>query len=392
MSAARVFLVVVPPLRLTLWVLGVATAIILVLIAVGVSRHLEAVRAERRREHVRGTLEPVFTRFFETEDRERLAAELRPTFMRMDAAERPVAAILVADFMQGASFALREQLTVALEQAGIVALGHRGTRRRSPWRRALACEMLGKIGSAGSVPVLLDRLDDGRPEVRAAAVRALGDVRGAAAVPALSQAFLERRVAPTDVVNDALRRIGGAAAPAFERGIVSEDPIVRVSSCFGLSGIAESHGGAVHRLAVALGSDPDPRVRAAAASALGIIGGGDAPAELRDATGDDDVQVRRSAVKALGAFDDPTTGDALDARTEDEDREVALRAAEALIALASRPRAAAAARARLDASPAWAVEYARTVAEVSAGSARRGKLRAHEQDVVVGVHGGDDAH
>ena len=365
MSGALLLLVLVAPLRLTLWVLVVATAVIVVLIGIGVTRHLESVRADGRRERVRAELEPVFSRFFITEDRTRLAEELHPAFMRMDAAHRPVAAALVTDLMVAAPWSQKDLLRSALEQAGIVELGHRGTRRRSPWRRALACEMLGKIGSRGSVPALLDRLGDRRPEVRAAAVHALGEIGSDEAVPALSEAFLQRRVAPTNVVNDALRRIGGDAAPAFERGSASADPIVRVSSCFGLSGIAESHGGAVHRLAVMLASDPDARVRAAAAAALGIVGGGNAPPELVGAVTDPDVQVRRSAVKALGSFDDPATGDALEECTEDADREVALRAAEALVALAHRPRAAAAATARLESSPAWAVQYARTVAEVS---------------------------
>jgi hypothetical protein len=71
-------------------------------------------------------------------------------------------------------------------------------------------------------------------------------------------------------------------------------------------------------------------------------------------------------VKALGSFDDPRNGETLDERTEDEDRETAIRAAEALLALARRPRAAADADARLRSSSAWAIEYARTVAEVSA--------------------------
>jgi hypothetical protein len=76
--------------------------------------------------------------------------------------------------------------------------------------------------------------------------------------------------------------------------------------------------------------------------------------------------VRRSSVRALGSFDDPTIGQTLDGCTEDEDRETAIRAAEALLALAHQPRAAPEARARLESSSAWAVEYARTVAEVSA--------------------------
>jgi HEAT repeat protein len=353
------------PLRLTFWVLVVGAAVNIVLIGIGITRHVRTIRADRRREHVRGQLEPVFSRFLETSDQAHLAEELRPSFLRMDAAERPVAAVLVTDIMQEATPLQRKQLKGALEEAGIVELGERGTRRRSPWRRALACEMLGKIGAHRSVPTLLSRLEDRRPEVRIAAVRALGDIGSNEAVPALSKAFLERRVAPTNVVNNALRRIGGEAASAFERGIGSADPIVRVSSCFGFSGIAGEHGSAVSRLSQVLASDSDPRVRAAATGALGIVGGGNAPVELLVATKDPDLHVRRSAVKALGSFDDPTTAGRLNACMEDEDRETALRAAEALLALALRPRATSEACARLESSTSWAVEYVRTVAEVS---------------------------
>jgi HEAT repeat protein len=182
----------------------------------------------------------------------------------------------------------------------------------------------------------------------------------------LSKAFLERRVAPTNIVNNALRRIGAEAAPAFERGIASQDPIVRVSSCYGFSGLAGAHGAAAFRLSQVLASDSDTRVRAAAAGALGIMGGGNAPAELLAATNDRDLHVRRSAVKALGSFDDPTPAGRLNECTEDEDRETAIRAAEALLALALLPHAAPEACTRLDSSSAWAVAYVRTVAEVSA--------------------------
>jgi HEAT repeat protein len=365
MSGVRV-LVIVAPLRLTVWILAVAAAAIVVLMAIGISRHLETVRAERVRERVRVEFEPVFARFLATEDPGRLASELRPAFLRMDAAHRPVAAVLVTDLMSEASPSQREQLRRELDEAGIVELGERGTRRWAPWRRALACTMLGKIGATRSVPVLLARLKDRRPEVRAAAVQALGDIGSVEAVPALTEAFLERRVAPTNIVNYALRRIGREAVPAFERGVASTDTVVRISSCFGLSGVVEERGACAFRLATVLDADSDPRVRTAAASALGLLGGEDAPAALRRATTDPDVHVRRSSVKALGSFDDPASGETLETCTEDEDRETAIRAAEALLALAHRPRAASKARALLESSSAWAVEYARTVAEVSA--------------------------
>jgi len=217
MSVLRV-LVVVAPLRLTVWVLAVATVVILVLIAFGISRHAETVRADRRREHVRRELEPVFSRFLRSQQPVGLGEQLRPAFLRMNAAHRPVAAVLITELMSEASPHQRDQLRDALEEAGIVELGHRGTRRLSPWRRALACEMLGRIDSRSSVPFLLDRLGDRRPEVRMAAVQALGDIGSAEALPALGDAFLARRVAPTDIVMDALRRIGGEAMTVFERG------------------------------------------------------------------------------------------------------------------------------------------------------------------------------
>ena len=74
MFVARELLVIVAPLRLTLWVLAIATAVILVLIALGVSRHFESIRADRPRAHVEAELGPVFSAFLQSQDPERLAA------------------------------------------------------------------------------------------------------------------------------------------------------------------------------------------------------------------------------------------------------------------------------------------------------------------------------
>jgi HEAT repeat protein len=364
MSGARVLLVAAP-LRLTVYVLLGATAVIVGLMTILIVRHGEAARADRVRTRLQHEFGPVFSRFLESEDPVHLAEELRPAFMRMNAAERPVAAVLITELMGEASTSQREQLRRALETAGLVELGERGTRRRSPWRRTLACELLGKVGAPRSVPALLERLADRRPEVRLAAVRALGDIGSTEAIPALTKAFLERSSAPTNVVSDALRRIGGEAVTAFERGIVSPDPMVRVSACFGVAALAEQAADPARQLAETLGSDPDARVCTAAAAALGICGGERAPGALVAATTNADVHVRRAALKALGSFDDPSTGETLTECVEDEDRETALDAAESLLALARRPRAGPAARAQLESSSAWAVEYARIVAEVS---------------------------
>src|SRR5262249_8191630 len=151
---------VAAPLRLTFWVLAVTGAWVIVLMALVVARHLQWARAARSRERVQGELGHVFSRFLESGDHAQLAGELRPAFMQMDSAERPVAAVLVTDLMRQVSPSQTEELRSTLEQAGIVELGERGTRRVSPGRRAPAGEMVGKIGARPPGPALLPRLAD----------------------------------------------------------------------------------------------------------------------------------------------------------------------------------------------------------------------------------------
>jgi hypothetical protein len=340
--------------------------VIVVVIALAVGRHAEWTRIARPRDELRGELQPIFARFLGAYDPGLLCEELRPAFLRMDAPHRAVAAILVTEIMSNASPSQKEQLRDALEESGIVELGERGTWRRSPWRRALACELLGKIGARRSVAALLARLEDRRPEVRVAAVRALGDIGSAEAVPALSRAFLERRDAPTNVVNNALRRIGGEAVTVFERGIESTDPIVRVSSCFGLSEMAEERGACTFRLAVVLDSDSDDRVRTSAAAALGILrrrrrARRAAPRDRR--SGCSGAQIGRE-----GAWLLRRPGRRRAARRAHRGRRPRGRVARGgtLLRLARRPRAAPRARALVESSSAWAVEYARRVEEVTA--------------------------
>ena len=88
-------LLALAPLRLTLWILVGATAVIVVLIAILIARHGESARADRRGERVRGELGPLLSMFFQTEGQVRLAEELRPAFLRMNAAEGPAAAALI---------------------------------------------------------------------------------------------------------------------------------------------------------------------------------------------------------------------------------------------------------------------------------------------------------
>ena len=113
-------------------------------------------------------------------------------------------------------------------------------------------------------------------------------------------------------------------------------------------------------------SDDNVRVRTAATRALGLIGGATPPHALVQAARDPELRVRREAVAALGGFDDPESVDVLAESLGDPDREIALRSATALLALADRPHGGVAARAALDGSRAWSVDYVRTIEELAA--------------------------
>jgi HEAT repeat protein len=322
----------------------------------------------RRRERIRARLGPVVERHLTSGDPLHAAEQLRPVIAGLGRQERPVAAWILRDLTRGADEPARARVRAVLDETGAIELTERSTRRWMPWRRALACEILGSLGADRSVPVLVERLDDRRSEVRMAAARALGEIGSPAAAESLTSVFLGRRAVPTGVAYHALRSLGPHGAAAFGRGLRSPDPTIRVASCFGTAALAEEIGGAsaVEAVAQLLAGDRNTRVRTAAAKALGVVGGTTPPRILVEAAGDPEVRVRREAITALGLFDEPASVEILAAAAMDPDREVALRSAEALIALGSRPAAGEAARAAVASSSAWSVDYARTISELAA--------------------------
>jgi HEAT repeat protein len=350
------------------WVVAGLTATNLGLfVALVVQREQWGVQ-RRVRERVGTRLAPVIERLLQGADTQRAAEELRPVIARLGPQARPVAAWLVLDGLREADAGTRDVVRQVLAEFGAVELAERATRRWMPWRRALACEFLGTIGTEGSVDVILLRLSDRRAEVRSAAARALGKLGHPAAAGPLTELFLQQEGVPTGVAYDALSRLGAAGAGAFRQGLESPRVSVRVTSCFGIAAHAETlaSGQAVALLEQRLRRDEEPWVRAGAASAMRSLPGDAAPGALLEAVHDPVPAVRRSAAKALAAFDDPAAVAALGPLTSDEDRETALRAAESLLALSAGARGGEPARRTLLSSDAWTVESARATAQLPA--------------------------
>jgi HEAT repeat protein len=350
------------------WVFVVLLALNLALFAAVVIQREQWVVHQRVRERIRAQLAPVTARLLDSEDPRRDAEELRPVIAGLGRQSRAVAAWLVLDGLGEADQATRAAVCEVLRESGAVEVAERAARGRVPWRRALACEFLGTIGTERSVGVLVERLTDKRAEVRGAATRALGELGDPAAAGPLKAVFLGQDGIPIGVANDALSRLGPAGAEAFREGLRSPQATVRVTSCFGIAGEADpaARDEALALLEQRLRADEEPRVRSAAASAMRWLPGDVAPAALLDASSDQDPAVRRSAAKSLGAFDDPAAVAALTHTVSDPDRETALSSAESLLALSGAARAGGPSRRALAASRAWTLDSVRAIEDLSA--------------------------
>jgi HEAT repeat protein len=354
-----------------LWVWAAAGSIAALLVLLNLVL-LVAVHARRLRQVVRGRratrcrarVEEVLAEL-EPQARGHDPQWLRTQVERFDELERPIAASMLIERMKPAAEEERREALEYLREAGVIDVLMRATRRRMPWRRALAIRTLGWVGADEAVPVLLDRLADRNRHVREAAVRALGRIGDDRALAHLGELFLEPGAVAAGVVYDALIAYGPAASPIFRDGLGSPLESVRVAACFGIAAAAEAD--AARALLEPALSDEHPPVRAAAAEGLGHVGSGSVPDRLAAASRDEHAAVRRAAIRALGAFDDAHAVELAAAALPDPDREAAIRAAEALVRLSHLPAAADAARDALGRSEdTWTVERARTLASLGA--------------------------
>lgn len=149
-----------------------------------------------------------------------------------------------------------------------LALLRRAMSDRDACVRRTAAELVGRGEARDLAADLRSELGASDATVRETAVLALGYAAESTAEPALSRASADAEPRVRRTVAWALGRSGnGAAATSLLRMIHDADAMVRVNAALSLGAL--SVDAAVAPLSGVLSSDPDARVRRAAAAALG---------------------------------------------------------------------------------------------------------------------------
>ena len=179
---------------------------------------------------------------------------------------------------------------------------------QNPREVTAASERVAALG-ADALPVIVAVLRDPQSEAERlkAALKAAG-ILGKTAAPAIPDvAGLLTEPALTAEAAIALSYMGPGAFPPLRDVIRSDDAVVRRESLRSIGKLKERaplDGSAVLPLLISGMTDPDPGVRAVAATYLGIIheGAEQAVPALAEGLTDADPEVRRVSAAALGSF------------------------------------------------------------------------------------------
>jgi len=207
-----------------------------------------------------------------------------------------------------------ERSRMALDRLGFCDEWLAATRGRRWWIAGDAVRALGLVRERRAIPQLVECLDAGHSEIRAATLDALGQIAEITTLPVLARQLANPRQERVRVIA-AL----GAFGPHATSELVAwahEEPHQRltIAAALGEMGSAAGLGPLLEWM-----DDPDPQVRAASIAAMGDIGLDDrayyfALRALRDA----DVNVRAMAARALGRSRRSEAAPYLAASLEDE--------------------------------------------------------------------------
>lgn len=304
---------------LTLLALAAAVelAVLVLLVAVFIghavrSRAMRPILA-RRREVALGLFAKAMRGPLTASDVERLRA--------LPVSERIAAFAAAASSLEGAE---RDGLAAGARAAGLVEWARAEVRDRRWHRRLLALRILGLTGGLSEAPPSL--LRDRDPFVRAEAAEWAARVGSAESARDLTRLLRDPVPLVRFAARDALRRLGSAALPALIEVAQGDGadavPVLETAAVLAdprMFDAARRHAG-----------DARPRVRAAALSALGALGGPGSEDLLVAGTGDGDAAVRRAAATALGRLQAWRRAPLLARLLDDEDWDVRLAAASAL--------------------------------------------------------------
>ncbi len=184
-----------------------------------------------------------------------------------------------------------------------------GLNSRDVLVRRAAAEALPELGEVEAIGLLVrSALFDADDEVRKSSAESLGKLDSVRARDLLGESLGDEDPTVRHLAAQALGYLGDLAAidPLLKAALYDENAGVRRTAALALASL--KHSRALNLVVDELGNE-DPRVRAAAAAALGQLG--DLPHVVRwlntmllgTALYDDDVGVRRSATGALGNLD-----------------------------------------------------------------------------------------
>jgi HEAT repeat protein len=203
---------------------------------------------------------------------------------------------------------------------------------RSVVDRARAAYLLGLVRDPDSVPQVVRLLDDPAPDARLVAARALGTVGDPSAATGVLRGLRTRNGEiglPAWVAAEALLAMGSGIGAALQGGLSSDDPAVR-NVCIVVAGHGNFYATAP-QLRILLATDSDGDVRAAAAVALGRVGGvEDVAALARHSDACELTGLRRTCVAALGELGHREGLEILAGLLGDDDRRLAELAADSL--------------------------------------------------------------
>lgn len=226
----------------------------------------------------------------------------------------------------------RQRVIALIEEAGLVDRALRRLDDAEELHGLLAIlDLLGRLGSRRAVPALSGFLGHAAAPVRLHAGRALSRIGGRTALAPLLA------VLPMEAAADArpwvapIARFGMSAAPKMRRALREGGPAMRwiAMNVLGLlrdPAASEALGGALLQ-------DPDPRLREAAAVALGRLANPLDIPRLCAALRDPEAAVRARVVEALGNCPVPAAAGAVASVLNDPVRRVRLNAIKALARL-----------------------------------------------------------